>query len=482
MTIKELIVNIRVKNIRGEVEQAVTAIHFDSRKVVPGSVFVAVKGRATDGHMFIDKAVDRGAVCVITEENVDHISEHVCVLTVDNSAEVLAKIAGAFYDYPSRNLTMVGVTGTNGKTTVATLLFRLFTELGYKCGLLSTIENRIGDEVEPTGYTTPDAVAVQETLARMIEAGCTHAFMEVSSHALDQHRVDGIAWDVAIFTNITHDHLDYHGDFKTYIQAKKIFFDGLSAQAFALINADDKHAEVMVQNTVAKVSNYSLTKIADFRARVIENRIDGLQLEVNGIPLHVRLVGKFNASNLLAIYGAALLLGEDREQVLTGLSKLQPAEGRFDLVTGSKQVFAVVDYAHTPDALHNVLSTLIQVRQTGSRIICIVGCGGDRDRTKRPEMARIAATLSDQVILTSDNPRTENPEDILDQMWPGVPADKQDQTLRISDRKQAIRTGVMMAKPGDILLVAGKGHEKYQEINGHRFPFDDKNVLAEALA
>ena len=442
MTIKELIVNIRVKNIRGEVDQAVTAIHFDSRKVVPGSVFVAVKGRATDGHMFIDKAVDRGAVCVITEESVDHISEHVCVLTVENSAEVLAKIAGAFYDHPSRNLTMVGVTGTNGKTTVA----------------------------------------VQETLARMIEAGCTHAFMEVSSHALDQHRVDGIAWDVAIFTNITHDHLDYHGDFKTYIQAKKIFFDGLSAQAFALINADDKHAEVMVQNTVAKVSNYSLTKIADFRARVIENRIDGLQLEVNGIPLHVRLVGKFNASNLLAIYGAALLLGEDREQVLTGLSKLQPAEGRFDLVTGSKQVFAVVDYAHTPDALHNVLSTLIQVRQTGSRIICIVGCGGDRDRTKRPEMARIAATLADQVILTSDNSRTENPEDILDQMWPGVPADKQDQALRISDRKQAIRTGVMMAKPGDILLVAGKGHEKYQEINGHRFPFDDKKVLAEALA
>jgi len=482
MTIKELIVNIRVKNIRGEMDQAVTAIHFDSRKVVPGSVFVAVKGRATDGHKFIDMAVDRGAVCVIAEEKVDHISEDVCVIMVDHSAEVLAKIAGAFYDHPSTNLTMVGVTGTNGKTTVATLLFRLFTDLGYKCGLLSTIENRIGDKVEATGYTTPDAVAVQETLARMVEAGCTHAFMEVSSHALDQHRVDGIAWDVAIFTNITHDHLDYHGDFKTYIQAKKIFFDGLSAQAFALINADDKHAEVMVQNTVAKVSNYSLTKIADFRARVIENRIDGLQLEVNGIPLHVRLVGKFNASNLLAIYGAALLLGEDREQVLTGLSKLQPAEGRFDLVTGSKQVFAVVDYAHTPDALHNVLSTLIQVRQTGSRIICIVGCGGDRDRTKRPEMARIAATLSDQVILTSDNPRTENPEDILDQMWPGVPVDKQDQTLRISDRKQAIRTGVMMAKPGDILLVAGKGHEKYQEINGHRFPFDDKNVLAEALA
>lgn len=481
-TIRSLMVGIQAKEIRGNMDQAVSAIHFDSRKVVPGSVFVAVRGRATDGHQFIEMAVDRGAVCVITQERVDHISEHVSAIVVENSAAVLAQMAGAFYDHPSTNLTMVGVTGTNGKTTVATLLFRLFTELGYKCGLLSTIENRIGDQVEPTGYTTPDAVAVQDTLARMIEAGCTHAFMEVSSHALDQHRVDGIAWDVAIFTNITHDHLDYHGDFKSYIQAKKILFDGLSAQAFALINADDKHAEVMVQNTVAKVSNYSLTKIADFRARVIENRIDGLQLELNGTPLHVRLVGKFNASNLLAIYGAALLLGEDREQVLTGLSRLQPAEGRFDLVTGSKQIFAVVDYAHTPDALHNVLSTLIQVRQTGSRIICIVGCGGDRDRTKRPEMARIAATSADQVILTSDNPRTENPEDILDQMWPGVPGDRQNMVLRITDRKEAIRTGVAMARPGDILLVAGKGHEKYQEIHGHRYPFDDKKVLAEALA
>ena len=482
MTIKELIVSIRVKEIKGDVNQVVNAIHFDSRKVEPGSVFVAVKGRVTDGQKFIDMAVDRGAVCVITEEMPVGLKEDVCVVVVDNSSVALAHVAGTFYGNPSHQLTMVGVTGTNGKTTVATLLFRLFTELGYKCGLLSTIENRIGDQVEATGYTTPDAVAIQETLSRMVEAGCTHAFMEVSSHALDQHRVEGIAWDGALFTNITHDHLDYHGDFKTYIQAKKIFFDGLSAQAFALINADDKHAEVMVQNTVAKVSNYSLTRITDFRARVIENRIDGLQLEVDGIPLHVRLVGKFNASNLLAIYGAAILLGEDKERVLTGLSKLQPAEGRFDLVTGRKQIFAVVDYAHTPDALHNVLSTLIQVRQPGSRIICIVGCGGDRDRTKRPEMAKIAVSLADQVILTSDNPRTENPEEILDQMWQGVAPEKQDFVLRITDRREAIRTGARLASVGDILLVAGKGHEKYQEINGHRYPFDDKKVLAEVLA
>lgn len=489
MTIKELIVNLPVREIRGEVDQKIQAIHFDSRKVVPGSLFVAVKGRTTDGHKFIDIAIDRGAVCIVREieadkaeaaENVKRVD--VCEIIVDNSSLALARVAATYYKNPSRELVMVGVTGTNGKTTVATLLYNLFRELGYECGLLSTIENRIGDQVEPAGYTTPDAIAVQESLARMVKAGCTHAFMEVSSHALDQNRVEGIEWNGAVFTNITHDHLDYHGDFKGYIQAKKILFDGLSAQAFALINADDKHAEVMVQNTVAKVSNYSLTKIADFRARVIENRIDGLHLELNGIPLHVRLVGKFNASNLLAIYGSAILLGESREEVLTALSKLKPAEGRFDLVTGRKQVSAVVDYAHTPDALQNVLSTLIQIRKTGSYIICIVGCGGDRDRTKRPEMARIAVMHADKVILTSDNPRTEDPVAILDEMWKGVPKDQTENVLRITDRKEAIRTGVMMANAGDIILVAGKGHEKYQEINGQRFPFDDKKVLAEALA
>ncbi len=482
MTIKELIVNIRTKAIRGEMHTPVTAIHFDSRKVTPGSVFVAVKGRTTDGHKFIDIAVDRGAVCVVAQEDFESLTEQVCFIQVEDSAKTLALMAGNFYGNPSRELTMVGVTGTNGKTTIATLLYRLFSELGHRCGLLSTIENRIDEAIEKADYTTPDAVAIQQMLARMVDAGCTHAFMEVSSHSLDQCRVDGIEWDGAIFTNITHDHLDYHGDFKTYIQAKKKLFDGLSAQAFALINTDDKHAEVMVQNTVAKVSNYSLTKLTDFRVRVIENRIDGLQLELDGIPLHVRLVGKFNASNLLAIYGAAILLGEDKEQVLTELSRLQPAAGRFDLVAGSKKVFGVVDYAHTPDALHNVLSTLIQVRQAGSKIICIVGCGGDRDRTKRPEMARIASVLADQVILTSDNPRTENPEAILDDMWPGVPEDRKERVMRITDRKEAIRAGAMMAKTNDILLVAGKGHENYQEINGHRYPFDDKKLLTEVLA
>jgi UDP-N-acetylmuramoyl-L-alanyl-D-glutamate--2,6-diaminopimelate ligase len=362
------------------------------------------------------------------------------------------------------------------------LLYRLFTGLGYRCGLLSTVENRIGDEVEPAMYTTPDAVSLQASLARMVDAGCTHAFMEVSSHALDQRRVAGIRWEGAMFTNITHDHLDYHGDFKSYIQAKKIFFDGLSAQAFALLNADDAHADVMVQNSLAKVSKYSLTRMADFRARIMENRIDGLQLELDGIPVHIRLVGRFNAYNILAVYGAAVLMGEPRDTVLTEISRLAPAEGRFDVVTGRKAVFAVVDYAHTPDALQNVLSTLTQVRTPGARIICVVGCGGDRDRTKRPKMAAIACQLADEVVLTADNPRTENPEAILDQMWSGVPAELADRVLRITDRREAIRTAVRIANPGDIVLVAGKGHEKYQEINGHRYPFDDKKVLAEALA
>ncbi len=482
MTIKELIVNTPIQEIHGDVNQGVKSIHFDSRKVEQGSVFVAIKGKTTDGHQFIDKAVDRGAICVVIDQATPEIQSPVCVIRVKDTAVTLARMANAFYGHPSDQLTMVGVTGTNGKTTIATLLYRLFSGLGYKCGLLSTVENRIGDQVEPSGFTTPDAVTVQEALSKMVKAGCSHAFMEVSSHALDQHRVDGIDWDVAIFTNLTHDHLDYHGDFASYIRAKKRLFDGLSAQAKALINADDKHGEVLVQNTVAKVSTYSLTKMTDFRARVMENRIDGLHLEMNGIPVHVRLVGKFNAYNLLAIYGAAMLLGENQDRVLTVLSQLLPAEGRFDVVTGKKQVFAVVDYAHTPDALQNVLSTLIQVRSTGSRIICIVGCGGDRDKTKRPEMARIAATMADMAILTSDNPRTESPEAILDDMWPGVPKEKAEHVLRITDRREAIRTGVMMAKPGDVLLVAGKGHEKYQEINGHRYPFDDKQVLADVLA
>jgi len=482
MDIRELIAGLPASQVTGDVQQEVTGIRFDSRQVEKGSLFVAVKGRTVDGHMFIDKAVDRGAVCVVVESPQANLGQEVCQVVVPDSAAALSQIAGAFYGSPSTKLRLVGVTGTNGKTTVATLLYRMFTGMGHRCGLLSTVENRIGDDVEAAMYTTPDAVSLQASLARMVDAGCTHAFMEVSSHALDQRRVAGLDWDGAVFTNITHDHLDYHGDFKSYIQAKKIFFDGLSARAFALVNADDAHADVMVQNCHAKVSKYSLSRMADFRARIMENRIDGLQLDLDGVPVHVRLVGRFNAYNLLAVYGAAVLLGESRDDVRTALSRLEPAEGRFDVVTGRKPVFAVVDYAHTPDALQNVLSTLIQVRSPRTRILCVVGCGGDRDRTKRPKMAAIACKLADEVVLTSDNPRTESPEDILDQMWAGVPDDQKERVLRITDRREAIRTAVRLASAGDIVLVAGKGHEKYQEINGHRYPFDDKKVLAEALA
>lgn len=482
MKISALIAGMPVIRVEGDVQQEITGIHFDSRQVTEGSLFVAVKGRTVDGHAFIDKAVDRGAVGVVVQDPQAITRQEVCQVVVPDSARALARMAGAFYGHPSAKLKLVGVTGTNGKTTVATLLYRMFTGLGYRCGLLSTVENRIAEDIEAAMYTTPDAITLQASLARMVEAGCTHAFMEVSSHALDQGRVEGMHWDGAVFTNLTHDHLDYHGSFNAYIQAKKIFFDGLSAQAFALLNADDAHAEVMVQNSLAKVSKYSLTRMADFRARILENRIDGLHLELDGIPVHVRLVGRFNAYNILAVYGAAVLLGESREAVMTALSRLTPAEGRFDVVTGRKAVFAVVDYAHTPDALQNVLSTLLQVRSAGQRVLCVIGCGGDRDTAKRPAMAAIACRLADEVVLTADNPRTENPEHILDQMWSGIPAAQADRVLRITDRREAIRTAVRMAQPGDIILVAGKGHEKYQEINGHRYPFDDKKVLAEALA
>lgn len=481
MTIAELIKGLDIKEVIGNTGHQIANVQSDSRAVTEGSVFVAVKGMTVDGHSFIDKAVDRGAICIVVDHFIPQVKQEICQLVVEDTTKILALLASSFYGYPSKHLKMVGVTGTNGKTTVATLLYRLFTDLGYTCGLLSTVENRIGSHIEPSMYTTPDPIYLQEWLSRMVEAGCTHVFMEVSSHAIDQHRVDGINWSGTIFTNLTHDHLDYHGSFAAYIQAKKKLFDGLSARAFALINLDDVHGEVMVQNSLAKVSTYSLTKMADFRARIIENRMDGLELDVNGIPLHVRLVGKFNAYNILAIYGAAVLLGESDLDVLTALSRLTPAEGRFDIVQGRKQVFAIVDYAHTPDALQNVLSTLVSTRQSHARIICVAGCGGDRDKTKRPEMARIACMFADEVILTSDNPRTENPEAILDDMWKGIPSTHTERVLRITDRKEAIRTAVRLANPGDIVLVAGKGHEKYQEINGHRYPFDDKQVLAEVL-
>lgn len=462
-------------------EAVVTGIAFDSRSVQAGNVFVAVRGRQTDGHQYVSAASEKGALLIIAEDAVPVKWAGPCWISVDDSAQTLGALAAAFYKQPSRQLQLIGVTGTNGKTTVATLLFQAFSRLGYTCGLISTVENRIGGMVEPSLYTTPDAVSLQALLARMVEAGCSHAFMEVSSHAVDQGRIAGLHFRGGVFTNMSHDHLDYHGTFAAYITAKKQFFDHLPDTAFALVNADDKRGSVMVQNTKADVRFYSLQRMADFNAKIVDNNSLGLHLEVDGKEVYARMIGDYNASNLLAVYGVGCLLGEEPVELLTVLSELRGAEGRMEVIRGGEgSCTAVVDYAHTPDALDKVLSTLRNLRQGNGKIITVVGCGGDRDKLKRPKMAAIAVQLSDEVVLTSDNPRSENPEEILDDMESGIAAG-QSHHLRITDRKAAIRTACKLAGPGDIVLIAGKGHEKYQEINGVRYPFDDVEVAKEAL-
>jgi len=397
---------------------------------------------------------------------------------VADSAAALGLITDHFYNHPSQQLQLVGVTGTNGKTTTVTLLYNLFQNLGYKCGLLSTVENKIGQRIIPSTHTTPDSVAINALLAEMVEAGCDYAFMEVSSHAVEQQRISGLHFAGGIFTNISHDHLDYHKTFDNYIKAKKGFFDKLPKTAFALTNVDDKRGEVMLQNTKAKIAKYSLQRMADYRAKILENSLLGLRLELDGADFHGRLIGEFNAYNLLAVYAAAILLKQEKSEVLQALSEVQTAEGRFDYIFNqAQQILGIVDYAHTPDALEKVLQTIRQLRKAGSKIITVVGCGGDRDKTKRPEMAKIACNLSDQAILTSDNPRTEQPEAILKDMEAGVPKEVEHKVLTIVDRKQAIKTASRIARNGDIILVAGKGHEKYQDINGVKHPFDDKEIL-----
>ncbi|MCB9080083.1 MAG: UDP-N-acetylmuramoyl-L-alanyl-D-glutamate--2,6-diaminopimelate ligase [Lewinellaceae bacterium] len=482
MRLKELVQDIDRLNVSGELETAIEEVVFDSRQVKPGSLFVALRGTRVDGHQFIERALEQGAVAIVAEDFPDKLSTTATLIQVRSSALALGELAANWYGRPATALQLVGVTGTNGKTTTATLLYDLFTGLGYKCGLLSTIANRIsGQEITAT-HTTPDPLTINGLLAEMVAAGCSYAFMEVSSHAVDQRRIAGLTFAGAIFSNITHDHLDYHLTFDNYIRAKKGFFDGLPPTAFALVNVDDKRGMVMVQNTAAKVYRYSLRQMAEFRARIIENSLLGLHLDLDGHDFYGRLIGEFNAYNLLAVYATARLLGQDATEVLTVLSKLTAAEGRFDYVLDpQKQVTAIVDYAHTPDALEKVLGTIRSLRKTDSKIITVVGCGGDRDRAKRPEMAKVACQASDQVVLTSDNPRTEIPEAILDDMETGVPETKRRQTLRITDRRQAIRTACQLAQAGDIILVAGKGHEKYQEIQGVRYPFDDKQVLKEEL-
>lgn len=464
--------------IIGDPKKQISGVEIDSRKVVKGTLFAAFKGSLTDGHKYIGQAIANGATVVVCETLPEEMPQEVTFIKTPDARRLTGIMLGNFFGNITRHITLIGVTGTNGKTTISTLLFQLFLQLGFKCGLISTVENRIGSEVLKADYTTPDVVNLHRLIRKMADEKCTHIFMEVSSHASDQDRIAGLHFAGAVFSNITHDHLDYHGTFLNYIQAKKKFFDRLDKNAFALINQDDKNGKVMVQNTTARVRTYGLQSMCDYKAGIIENSIAGLHLKIDGKEVHFGMIGAFNAYNLLAVYGTAVECGLDRDQVLSVLSGLKGAEGRFDQIYDAKRgVYAVVDYAHTPDALENVLSTLAKIRKKDNGIITVVGCGGDRDKTKRPLMAKVAAGWSDKLIMTSDNPRSEDPEAILDDMEAGLEADQKQKSIRITDRYQAIKTALMLAKKGDIILVAGKGHEKYQEIKGEKFPFDDIATL-----
>ncbi|MCB9291274.1 MAG: UDP-N-acetylmuramoyl-L-alanyl-D-glutamate--2,6-diaminopimelate ligase [Lewinellaceae bacterium] len=483
MELKKLIRSLDIIALEGSTSRSVEQLDFDSRKVKAGSLFVALRGTQVDGHQFIEKAIGQGAAAIVAEELPEQRQAPVTYIQVADSATALGRMANLFFGEPSRSLKLVGVTGTNGKTTTVTLLHNLFTALGYKAGLLSTVRNLIGQSPVEATHTTPDAVSINALLREMADAGCDYAFMEVSSHAAHQRRIAGLHFAGGIFTNISHDHLDYHKTFKAYIDAKKMFFDILPKTAFALVNADDRRGAVMLQNTRARKYTYSLRSMASFKAMILENSISGLHLDVDGREVFSRLIGEFNAYNLLAAYGAAILLGQDEVETLTALSQLRAAEGRFDYVAGPQgRRTGIVDYAHTPDALEKVLSTIHQLRQGNNRIITVVGCGGDRDKAKRPKMAKVACDYSDLVVLTSDNPRSEAPEAIIADMQAGVPAYATQKVLVATGRRDAIRAACKLAGPDDIILVAGKGHEKYQEVNGVRHPFDDKAVLAEALA
>jgi UDP-N-acetylmuramoyl-L-alanyl-D-glutamate--2,6-diaminopimelate ligase len=476
--LEDILVKEGITSIDGSTALTIDQLVFDSRLAEKGSVFFAVQGTATDGHNYIPQVIEAGCTCIVVQRQVD-VQAGVTVIYTHNSAELLARMADRFYSSPSKQLKLIGVTGTNGKTTTTTLLFNVFRAMGKSCGLLSTVVNKINDREIPSTHTTPDPVSLNALLAEMVAEGCTHCFMEVSSHAVDQHRVTGLHFTGGVFTNITHDHLDYHKTFANYIKAKKGFFDMLPKHAFALVNADDKNGSVMLQNSSAERHTYALRSPADYRAKVIENQFSGLVLQLDGVEVWTKLIGDFNAYNLLAVYGVCRLLGEDQTEVLTAISNLDSVEGRFQYLNSDTGITAIVDYAHTPDALENVLKTIQNIRKGSSSVITVVGCGGDRDKDKRPKMAAIAAVKSDQVILTSDNPRSEDPQDIIDQMMSGIELIDQARTLSIVDRKQAIKTAIALAKSGDIILIAGKGHEKYQEIKGVKHPFDDKALANE---
>ena len=480
MLLKDVLYKVALRSVAGSTDMEVNDVQIDSRKVKQGSVFIAVKGVAADGHQFIDKAIDSGDSTIVCESLPGSLKENINYVQVEDSAKAAGYIAHNFFGQTSEKMKLVGVTGTNGKTTIATLLYKLFTSLDYKCGLLSTVENMIGDKVEPATHTTPDSVSLNALLKKMYDEGCTHVFMENSSHAIHQHRSTGLKFTGALFSNITHDHLDYHKTFDEYIRVKKSFFDNLSSDAFAISNADDKRGMVMLQNTNAKKYLYSLRTSAEFKGKILDNSLTGLQMTINDQEVHFRMIGEFNAYNLLAVYGAALCLGEDKHEVLRCLSVLTGAEGRFDYLISPKQkIIAIVDYAHTPDALLNVLATIKKLRSGNEQLITVVGCGGDRDKTKRPIMGEAACEHSDKVIFTSDNPRSEDPAQIIKDMEAGVSVAARRKFISITDRREAIKTAINLSNTEDIILIAGKGHEKYQEIKGVKHHFDDKEEVRE---
>ncbi len=468
-----------VLEVKGSDSIDVSDIAFDSRLIKAGSCFIAQRGTQVDGHSFIEKAIDTGARTIICETFPEIIRKDVTYVLVNDSSEALGYIATEFFDNPSGKLKLIGITGTNGKTTTVTLLYRLFNSIGLKSGLLSTVANYVGEELIPSTHTTPDAIQLNKLLAMMVDAGCEYCFMEVSSHSVVQNRIAGLRFTGGIFSNITHDHLDFHKTFDEYIRAKKRFFDLLANDAFALVNIDDRNGRVMIQNTEARVHTYSIRSMADFRCKVIENHFDGMLLSIDSTEVWTRLVGGFNAYNALAIYAAARLLGIEKDVILTGLSRLAPVSGRFEYLKSPNGIIAVVDYAHTPDAVQNVIDTINQIRNQDKKLITVIGAGGNRDKTKRPVMAKVAVENSNLVILTSDNPRFEEPEDILNDMKSGIEPSMVGKALTITDRYEAIKTAIMLATPGDVILVAGKGHENYQEVKGVKHHFDDKEIIQE---
>lgn len=480
-SLKDILYTVSLNKVLGPTDVEISEICFDSRKVKNGVLFIAVKGTSSDGHLFIDQAVKQGAKSIVCQTLPPNISEKVTYVEVKDSAKALGIISANYFDHPSSRLKLVGITGTNGKTTVATLLFQLFRELGYKTGLLSTVQNHINSEIIPSTHTTPDPISLNSLLNDMVLSGCDYCFMEISSHAVAQGRIEGLKFTGGVFTNLTHDHLDFHQTFDAYLKAKKTFFDSLNKSSFVLTNIDDKNGRVMLQNTSAMQKTYALKNIADYKAKIIENHFSGLLLNIDNDEVWFKMVGSFNAYNLLAVYGTAMLLEQDRPKVLTILSRLNGAEGRFDYFVSPNGIIGIVDYAHTPDAVQNVLSTIQNIRKGTEQVITIIGCGGDRDKAKRPIMAQVACDWSSKVILTSDNPRSEDPQKIISDMEVGVMPNNKKKAISIMDRREAIRTACHLAHSGDIILLAGKGHEKYQEINGVKQPFDDKKILTELL-